>query len=45
MELEFYHYNEMYDLVRFNGEARQLISTYAAEAVMRLMERLDMPSE
>ena len=45
MELEFYHYSDMYDLVRFNGETRQLISTHAAEAVIRLMERLDMPSE
>ncbi len=45
IELEFYHYSDMYDLVRFNGEARQLISTHAAEAVIRLMERLDLPIE
>ena len=45
MELEFYPYSKMYDLVRFNGETRQLISTHASEAVIRLMERLDMPVE
>ena len=43
MELEFYPYSQMFDLVRFNGETRQLISNHAAEAVIRLMERLDMP--
>ena len=41
MELEFYRYSDMYDLVRFNGETRQLISVHAADAVRRLTERLN----
>ena len=40
MDLEFFRYNEYYDLIRFNGEARQLISSHAAESVIRLNEML-----
>lgn len=41
MELEFFRYSDMYDVVRFNGETRQLISVHAADAVRRLTERLN----
>ncbi len=40
MDLSFFRYNDMYDLVSFNGETRQLISIYAADAVIRLNDRL-----
>lgn len=40
MDLAFFRYSDMYDLVQFNGEARQLISTHAAQAVIGLAERL-----
>ncbi len=40
MDLRFFRYNDMYDLVSFNGETRQLISIYAADAVIRLNDRL-----